>query len=89
MPTIAELDQPQLQFVGWVGVIGPAKLPAADLAKIQAALKKAASAPAVQQKLFETGLEPEANVDSGALARETREMSERNAGIVKKFGIKL
>jgi len=89
VPTIAELDQPQLQFVGWVGVIGPAKLPAADLAKIQAALKKAASAPAVQQKLFEPGLEPEANVDSAALARETREMSERNAGIVKKFGIKL
>lgn len=89
VPTMAELGQPQLQFVGWVGVIGSAKLPAADLAKIQAALKKVASAPAVQQKLFETGLEPEANVDSAALARETREMSERNAGIVKKFGIKL
>ncbi len=89
LPTLAELGHPQLQFVGWVGVIGPAKLPAAELARIQAALKKAASAPAVQQKLFDTGLEPEANVDSAALARETREMSERNAAIVRKFGIKL
>lgn len=89
VPTMAELGHPQLQFVGWVGVIGPAKLPAAELAKIQAALKKAASAPAVQQKLLETGLEPEVNVDSTTLARETREISERNAGIVKKFGIKL
>ena len=83
------VGHPQLQFVGWVGVIGPAKLPPAELGKIQAALQKAASAPAVQQKLFETGLEPQVNVDSAALARETREISGRNAGIVKKFGIKL
>lgn len=89
VPTMAELGHPQLQFVGWVGVIGPAKLPAAELAKIQAALQKAASAPAVQQKLFETGLEPQVNVDNAALARETREISDRNAGIVKKYGIKL
>jgi tripartite-type tricarboxylate transporter receptor subunit TctC len=89
VPTMAELGYPQIQFVGWVGVIGSAKLPAAELAKIQAALKKAASTPDVQQKLFDTGLEPEVRVDSEALARETREMSERNGAIVKKFGIKL
>ncbi|MEY4748917.1 MAG: hypothetical protein RIQ60_1131 [Pseudomonadota bacterium] len=89
VPTMAELGFPQLQFVGWIGVIGSAKLPAAELAKIQAALKKAAGAQAVQQKLFETGLDPELNVDSAALARETHDISDRNAAIVKKFGIKL
>ena len=89
VPTMAELGYPQVQFVGWIGVIGSAKLPAADLPKIQAALKKAMSVPAVQQKLFEAGLEPEVNVDSAALTRETREMFERNAAIVKKYGIKL
>ena len=89
VPTMAELGFPQLQFVGWVGVIGSAKLPPAELAKIQAALKKAASAPAVQQKLFETGLEPEVNVDTPSLVRETGEISDRNAAIVRKFGIKL
>ena len=89
VPTRAELGYPQVQFVGWIGVIGSAKLPAADLPKIQAALKKAMSVPAVQQKLFEAGLEPEVNVDSAALTRETREMFERNAAIVKKYGIKL
>lgn len=89
VPTMAELGYPQLQFVGWIGVIGSAKLPATELVKIQAALKKAATAPALQQKLFETGLEPEVVVDSATLARETREISERNAAIVKKFGIKL
>lgn len=89
VPTLAELGYPQMQFNGWVGVIGSAKLPAPELARIQAALKKAVSVPAVQQKLLEVGMEPEANVDSAALARETREMSERNAAIVKKFAIKL
>jgi tripartite-type tricarboxylate transporter receptor subunit TctC len=89
VPTMAELGFPQLQFLGWIGVIGPAKLPAAEMAKIQAALKKAASAPALQQKLFDNGLEPEVNVDTMALAKETREMFDRNAAIVKKFGIKL
>jgi tripartite-type tricarboxylate transporter receptor subunit TctC len=89
VPTMAELGYPQVQFVGWVGVMGSAKLAPADVAKIQAALKKAASVPAIQQRIFETGLEPEVNADSAALLRETREISDRNAAIVKKFGIKL
>lgn len=89
VPTMTELGFPQLQFLGWIGVIGSAKLPPAELAKVQAALKKAASAPALQQKLFDNGLEPEVNVDSASLARETREMFDRNAAIVKKFAIKL
>ncbi len=89
VPTMSELGFPQLEFVGWIGIIGSAKLPAAELTKIEAALKKAISAPAVQEKLFETGLEPEVNVDRAALIRQTREISDRNAAIVKKFGIKL
>ena len=89
VPTTTELGYPQLQFMGWVGVMGSAKLPAELLAKIQPALEKAARTPAVRQKLSDVGLEPEVNVDTPALVRETKEMSERNAAIVKKFGIKL
>ena len=89
VPTTTELGYPQLQFMGWVGVLGSPRLPAEVLAKIHAALEKAARAPAVQQKLADVGLEPEVNVDTQALIRETREMSERNAAIVRKFGIQL
>ncbi len=89
VPTTTELGYPQLQFMGWVGVIGPAKLPPEVLARLHAVLEKVAHAPAVQSRLADVGLEPEANVDTQALVRETREMSERNAAIVKKFGIKL
>ena len=89
VPTMIELGMPDISFVGWIGVIGSAKLPAADMAKIQAALKKAASAPAVQQRINEAGLEPDVNVDTAAIARDTREIFDRNAAIVKKYGIKL
>lgn len=89
VPTMTELGMPDINFVGWVGVMGSSKLPAADVAKIQAALKKAASMPAVQQKIDEAGLEPDLNVDSAAIARETRAIFDRNAAIVKKYNIKL
>lgn len=89
VPTMAELGYPQIQFVGWVGVMGSAKLPADIQAKAQAALQKAASAPALQQRIFEAGLEPELNADTPSLVKETRELYERNGAIVRKFGIKL
>lgn len=89
VPSVLELGEPELNFLGWLGVIGSSKLPAAEVAKIEAAMKKAASAPDVQKKLTDVGLEPDVNVDSAALARELQEMSDRNAAIVKKFNIKL
>ncbi|MBS0455624.1 MAG: tripartite tricarboxylate transporter substrate binding protein [Proteobacteria bacterium] len=89
VPTTTELGYPQLQFMGWVGLMGSSKLSADVLAKIHTALDKAARAPAVQQRLAEVGLEPEVNVDTPALLAETREMAQRNAAIVKKFDIQL
>ena len=88
VPTTAEMGYPDLQFMGWVGLMGSAKLPADVLARIHAVVQKAARAPAVQQKLSDLGMEPEVNVDTPALQRETRETWERNAGIVKKYDIK-
>lgn len=87
VPTTTELGYPDLQFRGWVGLIAPARLPADVLARLHIAIEKVARAPAVQQKLSDVGLEPEVITDTAALQRETRAMSERNAGIVKKYGI--
>lgn len=89
VPTTTELGYPQLQFMGWVGLIGSSRLPADVLAKIHAAIDKSARTPAVQQRLAEVGLEPEVNVDTPALMTETKEMAQRNAAIVKKYDIKL
>ena len=89
VPTVTELGYSELTFVGWVGPIASAKVPADVLAEIHTALAKAAKSPTVIQKLSDLGMEPEAIVDTPALLRETREMSERNGAIVKKYGIKL
>ena len=89
IPTTTELGYPELQFRSWVGLIGSSKLPADVLARIHTAIEKAAGAPAVRQKLTDIGLEPEVNVDTPALLRETRGMSDHNAAIVKKFDIRL
>lgn len=89
VPTTTELGYPELQFRSWVGLIGSSKLPADVLTKIHAAVEKAAGAGTVRQKLMDIGLEPEINVDTPALLRETKAMSDHNAAIVKKFDIKL
>jgi len=89
VPTLAELGHPELQFVGWVGLIGSAKLKPELLAKIHAAVANAAGSPVVRQKLLDVGLEPEVDVDTPALMRETRQLSERNAAIVRKYQIQM
>jgi tripartite-type tricarboxylate transporter receptor subunit TctC len=87
IPTTTELGFPDLQFRGWVGVIGSSKLPPDVMARLHATIDKAARSPLVQQKLVDVGLEPEVSVDTPALIAETRTLSERNAAIVKKYHI--
>jgi len=87
VPTMTELGYSEINFQGQVCFYGSSKLPADVLAQLQAAIKKAASTPAVQQKLVDVGLEPDVNVDSSALLAENKLLSQRNAAIVKKFDI--
>jgi len=87
VPTMTELGYPEIQFQGQVCFYGSSKLPADVLAKLQEIVKKAATAPTVQQKLIEVGLEPDVSVDTAALLAENKLLSQRNAAIVKKFNI--
>jgi len=87
VPTMTELGYPEIQFPGEVSFYGSSKLPADVLAKLQAAIKKAAEAPAVQQKLIDLGLEPDVNVDTPAMLAESKALFQRNAAIVKRFNI--
>jgi tripartite-type tricarboxylate transporter receptor subunit TctC len=87
LPTMTELGYPEIQFPGQVSFYGSSKLPPEVLAKLQAAIKKAANAPAVQQKLIDLGLEPDVSVDAPAMLAETKALFQRNAAIVKKFDI--
>jgi tripartite-type tricarboxylate transporter receptor subunit TctC len=88
VPTMTELGYPEIQFQGEVCFFGSSKLPPEVLANLQAIIKRAATAPEVQQKLVEVGLEPNVSVDAPALLAENKLLSQRNAAIVKKFDIR-
>ncbi|GFN25613.1 hypothetical protein ADE_13110 [Achromobacter denitrificans] len=88
VPTMSELGYPEIQFQGQVCFYGSSKLSPEVLAKLQATIAKAASVPAVQQKLSDVGLEPDVSTDTAALLAENRQLFQRNAGIVKKFDIR-
>ena len=89
VPTVGELGLPELEFTGWLGVIGSAKLPPDVRAKIQKALEKVAQSPEVRQKLVEAAVEPDLSIDTAAIQREDQKQSERYSAIVKKYNIKL
>ncbi|MBO9328232.1 ABC transporter substrate-binding protein [Achromobacter sp. HZ01] len=88
VPTMSELGYPEIQFQGQVCFYGSSKLPPEVLARLQAIVSKAASAPTVQQKLGDVGLEPDVSTDTAALLAENRQLFQRNAAIVKKFDIR-
>lgn len=89
VPTMTELGFPEIQFQGQIRFYGSSKLPAEALAKLQAAIRTAADAPAVQKKLLDVGLEPDVSVDTATMLAEDKLLYQRNAAIVRKFSIEL
>ena len=89
VPTMTELGYPDVQFQGQMRFYGSSKLPADVLAKLQATIRKAAEAPAVQKKLLDVGLEPDVSVDTKGMLADDKVLHQRNAGIVRKFNISL
>lgn len=89
VPTMTELGFPEIQYQGQMRFYGSHKLPAATLAKLQAMIKKAAEAPAVQKKMLDVGLEPDMSIDTAAMLAEDKLLFQRNAALVKKFNIQL
>ncbi|MBK6614017.1 tripartite tricarboxylate transporter substrate binding protein [Ottowia sp.] len=90
VPTMAEIGYPELNFSNWMGVIASAKTPRPLLEKIHAALEKVNASAAVLERYRGVGFEP-------VKERRTLDQSEadvraefdRNAQIVKAYGIKL
>lgn len=89
VPTLAELGYPELDFSNWLGVVGASGLSAEVTAKINTAVLKAASAPAIKDRLNAVGFEPNINLTSAELSQSMKVDFERNAAIVKQFDIKL
>ncbi|MFD0666944.1 Bug family tripartite tricarboxylate transporter substrate binding protein [Ramlibacter sp. MAHUQ-53] len=89
VPTFAEQGYPELDFSNWVGVVTASGVPAATVDRINAAILKAAASPKVRDRLVGAGFEMLPDTPPAQLAAATKAEFERNAGIVKAFGIKL
>jgi tripartite-type tricarboxylate transporter receptor subunit TctC len=88
LPTIAEQGLPDVDVAGWFAVIGPAKLPAAEVARLHDAVVAAFATPEVR----ETMARQDNIINPGtpeAAAKFFRSEQERYAQLVKKANISL
>ena len=88
IPTIAEQGLPNYDAEGWIAVIGPAKLPDAEVRRIHAAFVAAFADPDVKENMLKQGnvINPTSPEEAGRFFRS--ELA-KYAKLVRKAGIKL
>lgn len=88
IPTIAEQGLPNYNMEGWFAVIGPAKLPAAEVKRIQAAVVAAYATPEVKEAMAKQGNTINPGTPETAALYFRSEMA-KYAQLVKKAGVEL
>ena len=78
LPTIAE-TVPGYEFIGWYGLVAPAKTPQAIVSKVNAEVLKALKTPDLQERISALGAEP-IGAGPDVLARSCASSSRRCAG---------
>jgi tripartite-type tricarboxylate transporter receptor subunit TctC len=58
LPTMSETGLPNFNLVGWVGIVGPAKMPSEAVKKLHESLAKIIARPAFQEQMMSVGCEP-------------------------------
>ena len=88
VPTLAGVGVPNTEVFAFQGVLGPAGLPPAVVARLNGDLNRAFSAPAVQKRFEDFGMEamPGTPAQFAALSRAE---SQRWGPIIKQAGVKL
>jgi tripartite-type tricarboxylate transporter receptor subunit TctC len=86
IPAIAEVV-PGFEVIAWMGLLGPAGLPADVVAKINADIRRVLQSPEGQQKLRELGATPGA-LAPPAFGEFVRKDTEKWRALVKSAGIK-
>lgn len=88
VPTIAEQGVAGFEVVAWGGLVGPAKMPADIVARLNAEMRKALASPAVQERFRALGIET-----APSTPEEFREIARREtekwAQVVKFSGAKI
>src|SRR5687767_11426891 len=88
VPTIAEAGVPGYETNSWGGVIGPAKLPAEIVSKLNAEVRKALATPAVIERYKQLDTEPDGGTPEQFMElvrRETPKWGE----VIKRSGAKI
>jgi tripartite-type tricarboxylate transporter receptor subunit TctC len=88
IPTMVEQGMPEYLVEGWFAAIGPAKLPAADVKRINAAFAAAFAAPEVKEAMAKQGNTIDISTPEYAAQFFPKEMA-KYAALVKKAGVEL
>ncbi len=88
IPTMVEQGMPGYLVEGWFAVIGPARLPAADVKRINAAVAAAFATPEVREAMAKQGNTINVSTPEYAVSFFSSEMA-KYAKLVKKAGIEL
>lgn len=87
VPTAVEAGLKDFVVVSWVGLLAPPATPPAAVARLNAALNQALTAPALQQRLAEMGLSAEGG-DAARMQRQIREDIRLHRGIAERAGLR-
>ena len=87
VPTAAEAGLKDFVIVSWLGLLAPVGTPEASLARLNAALNEALTAPALRQRLQEMGLTPEGG-DAQRMLTQIREDVRLHRRIAKQAGLR-
>ena len=88
IPTLAEQGLPNYECEGWFSFIGPAKLPAAEMKRIHAAIVAAFADPDVKENMAKQGNVINITTPEAA-AQYFRSELAKYAKLVKQTGIKI
>jgi tripartite-type tricarboxylate transporter receptor subunit TctC len=87
LPTMAEQGMPEMTAGNWYAVLGPAKMPPALVATLNAGLVKVVNAPDYREKLAANGLEPMLSASPDAFVQYVKGEFSRWGRIVKAANI--
>lgn len=88
LPTIAEAGVPGYEITPWAGVIVPAGVPKAIVARLNAATNQALASPALREKYAAIGVEPVGGTPA-QFAELIRKETVKWAAVVKRSGAKI
>lgn len=88
LPTAAESGLPGFKYDSWIGVLAPATTPKAEVERLNAAINKVMSEPAMQERFTRLGVET-ATMSADAFARVLRADWDNAGVIVKSSGAKI